>query len=132
MAGTPRGATVTLQPGQPTRLLHLVSDSVPQTIRFAAQRTDEAAQADAAPSGEVIVTRHSFFGKHEHRQPLSSENTFRKGMFDIVYSIRAKADHPTTITFRTRHFRSKWLLLAILLVLLIGVTAALPAMLAET
>lgn len=130
MAGTPRGATITLQPGKRTRLLHLVSDSVPQTIRFAAQRTDAAAQADAAPSGEVIVTRRSFFGKHEHRQPLSSENTFRKGMFDVIYSIHAMADQPTTIAFKTRHFRSKWLLVVLLLVLLLGVAAALPAMLA--
>jgi len=130
MAGSARGASIIVQPGQRTRLLHLVSDSVPQTIRFSAAGTNATGPEEAAPSGEVIVTRRGFFGRHEHRQPLSSENVFPKGMFDIVYSIHATVDQPTTITFQTRHFRSKWLLLALLLVLLSGIAAALPAMLA--
>lgn len=120
------GARYTVQPGTPVRVLHMVSDSVPQTIRFTAKCSD-----GGAPSGEVVERRGSFFGPREQRYPLQDQNSFRKGMFDVAYSLTVTADSPVEIEFQSRHFRSKWLLLTLLLVLLLGMAAALPALLMQ-
>lgn len=79
----------------------------------------------------MTVKRTGFLGPRTETLPLQPENKVRKGMFDVVFSLYVTAQQPTTIAFQTRHFRSKWLLLAILLVLLLGIAAGLPAMLAQ-
>lgn len=129
MAKKSRGRVQQVSPGERVRILHLVSDSVPQDIRFTAAHSD--APADHPIEGVVTVKRTGFLGPRSETLPLQRENRVHKGMFDVVFSLYVTVEQPTTIAFQTRHFRSKWLLFAILLVLLLGIAAGLPAMLAS-
>jgi len=112
-----------LTPGQErTRILHILSDSVPQTVRFEA----EAVRGGGNPSGVVEVERSVFFFTHRKEEhPLQAENNLKKGMFDTSYAVFVTPDQDTKINFKTRHVTSRKLFWVLGIVLAAGLIAGL-------
>ena len=106
--------------GTRTRILHILSDSVPQSVRFTAEPVAGAGE----PTGLVEVERSRLFaGRRTEQHPLQPQNTFQKGMFDVVYSVFVTPDEDTEIVFQSRHVRSRWLIWVLVLVLIAGIAA---------
>lgn len=106
--------------GTRTRVLHILSDSLPQSVRFTAEPLKGAGE----PTGLVEVERSRLFaGRRTEQHPLQARNTLQKGMFDVVYSVFVTPDEDTKIAFQSRHFRSRWLIWVLVLVLAAGIAA---------
>lgn len=107
--------------GERTRVLHLFSDSVPQTVRFAA----EARSGDGL-DGVVEIERSGVIGRTRTQSvPLAPQNSFRKGMFDTHYAVYVTPGQETRIVFRSRHFTSRMLFVMLGVVVVLGVVAGL-------
>lgn len=107
--------TVKVGKGERTRVLHLFSDSMPQTVRF----TAEPVSGDGPVSGQVEVAgSHWLFPKPVVTHDLAAENALPKGMWDTRYSIYVTPDQDTKVTFQTRHFTAG------LLAVVVGVAIA--------
>lgn len=92
--------------GERTRILHLFSDSLPQTIRFTARPAD----SDDPPAGTVEVSRRRWFVPQPPSfWPLAQQQAFHKGFADVDYAIYVTPERDTTIAFQTHHLRSKHL-----------------------
>ena len=102
--------------GPRTRILHILSDSIPQSVRF----TAEPVEAGQSIDGVVEVER----GGAESAS-LEPRNAFRKGFLDSRYAVFVTPDQDTRIVFQSRHFTSKLLFVALGIVLLLGVIAGL-------
>lgn len=108
------------------RVLLIVSSSIPGRVLFRAAPTD-----GAPPAGKVEV-RRGLFGNRVEEHKLVYDNHLKKGFLDAVYSVHVTPERQTRITFKTRHFRAKYLLMVLGLVLVVAVVAALfPLLLAE-
>jgi hypothetical protein len=106
--------------GERTRILHLFSDSIPQTVRFTAEPV-----AGGEASGAVEVTGSTWlFPKPPVRHPLTREQSFPKGFWDTNYSIHVTPDVDTRITFQSRHFTSKTLMIVLAVVVILAVASA--------
>lgn len=105
-----------------TRILHILSDSIPQAVRF----TAVPVQGDGGPAGCIEVERSMLLiaGRKEEHQ-LQSENALRKGMFDTAYAVFVTPDEDTRIVFQSRHFTKRWLIWALAIALAAGVAAGL-------
>jgi hypothetical protein len=103
------------------RILHMVSDSIPQQVRF------EATALGAGPVGGVVEVCGSrwLFRKAPARQPLQSDNLVRKGAFDTLFSVYVTPDQDTRIALRSRHFTARMLALALLAVAAAGAAGVL-------
>ena len=120
--------------GDRTRILHILSDSVPQTVRFTAHAVapDGVAEGfvegalEGALEGIVEVERSTFLRRRKaERLPLEPQNSLRKGMFDIRFAVFVTPAQNTRIVLESRHFSSRWLYLALGLVLAAGLVAGL-------
>lgn len=114
-------AEILIRAKERRRILHLVSDSIPQQVRF------EATAVAAGPvSGEVEVAGSRWlFRKAPVRQPLQRDNRVHKGAFDALFSIYVTPDQDTRITLRSRHFTARMLAWVLLAVGAVGVAGAL-------
>ncbi|MCP4385262.1 MAG: hypothetical protein GY798_28275 [Hyphomicrobiales bacterium] len=98
---------LTARAGERTKILHVFSDSIPQTVRFAARRITDG----GSPDGTVEVIRRRWF----RRQPpqsyrLRTEQKFHKRFADVDYAIYVTPDHDVSIAFQTRHLERSVLL----------------------
>jgi hypothetical protein len=115
--------------GKRTRILHILSDSIPQTVRFTAEATD----GHSPPRGTIEAERSALlFGRKTHATPLVAENRFRKGMFDTRYAVYVTPEQDTKVTLHSRHFSSRWLYLALGIVLALGIIAGLGGVLVRS
>ena len=111
--------------GKRRRVLLLVSSSMAGRVLFRAAPTD-----GAPPAGKVEV-RGGMFGTRREEHPLVYDNNLRKRFTDNIYSVWVTPERQTRITFKTRHFRAHLLAIALVLLIVAGVTAALlPRLLA--
>lgn len=107
--------------GARTRILHIFSDSIPQSVRFTAEPVP-----GGALEGVVEVERTAFLLRRKvERAPLASRNTFDKGFLDTNYAVYVTPAQDTKVTFETRHFRSRMLILVLGAVVVLGVVAGL-------
>jgi hypothetical protein len=114
--------TIDCPAGTRTRILHILSDSIPQSVRFAAEPVDGA----SAPGGTVEVERAGLFtGRRTERAPLAADNRFRKGMFDARYAVYVTPVRDTRIVFRSRHLTAGMLAVALGIVAVLGVVGGL-------
>ena len=114
--------TMTLRKGERARVVHLFSDSMPQTVRF----TAEPVSGDGPVSGQVEVAGSNWlFPKPVVPHELAAENALPKGMWDTRYSIYVTPDQDTKITFQTRHFTSGLLVIVIAIVVALAVGSTL-------
>ena len=114
------------------RILRLVSDSIPQQVRFEASGVGDGPAAAGPVAGMVEVAGSRWlFPKPATTQPLQRENVVSKGLFDTLFSIYVTPDQDTRIVMRSRHFTSRMLTWALLAVLALGVAGALVAMLSR-
>ncbi len=112
--------------GDRTRILHILSDSVPQTVRFTAHPVAPDGAAEGALEGVVEVERSTFLRRRKaQRLPLEPQNSLRKGMFDIRFAVFVTPAQNTRIVLESRHFSSRWLYLTLGLVLAAGLVAGL-------
>lgn len=110
--------------GERTRVLHLFSDSVPQSVRFTAC----SLEGDGTVSGTVEIVRSVLpVGGRVAAVPLAPENAFRKSMFDTRYSVYVTPSTDTRIVFRTRHFSANMFWLALGGVLIAGLAGGIVA-----
>lgn len=117
---------VLIKAGERTRVLHMVSDSIPSKPRFRAEAVN-----GGPVSGKIDIHRGLFGGSAEHHD-LNERNVVTKGFWDANYSIYVTPDTDTKITFETRHFRASMLVWVLLIVVAMGLIAGLPAFLAAT
>jgi hypothetical protein len=116
----PAMAEILIRARERRRIVHLVSDSIPQQVRFEASAVE-----GRRLSGEVEVAGSRWlFAKPPQRLPLRRENIVRKGMFDTLFSIYVTPDQDTRIVLRSRLFTA-WLLLWMLVTMLVlGIAGA--------
>ncbi len=108
--------------GARTRVLHIVSDSIPQSVRF----TAEPVEADRTLEGTVDVERGgSVFGRKSERASLAARNEFRKGFFDSRYAVFITPAQDTRVVFQSRHVTSRMLFVALAVVVVLGAVAGL-------
>lgn len=106
--------------GVRTRILHILSDSIPQSVRFTALPAGER----RALAGVVEVERSGLLGRRKvERVPLEARNGFRKGFLDTRYAVYVTPGQDTTIAFETRHVTSRMLFLALGAVVVLGIVA---------
>lgn len=100
---------------QRQRILHMVSDSIPQTVQFAASSV-----AGGEVSGVVEIQGSLWlFRKPPSHRPLLPENLVRKGFWDAIFSIHVTPDQDIRVTLRSRHFTARmlaWVLLGVVVV----------------
>jgi hypothetical protein len=114
-------AEILIRANERQRILHLVSDSIPQQVRFEA-----TAVAGGPVSGTVEVAGSRWlFSKLPTRQPLQADNRVRKGAFDSLFSIYVTPDQDTRIAMRSRHFTARMLVWVLLAVAALGIAGAL-------
>ena len=107
--------------GERTRILHIVSDSIPQRVVFTAERPS----GGGPPDGTVEVVRRRWFArKAPETSPLSARQSFAKGFADVDYAIYVTPREDVAITFETRHFERKTLFLVLLGILVVAMLAA--------
>lgn len=115
---------ISVKKGERTPILHIVSDSIPQSVLFGARPLE----GDEPVGGTVEVERRTLLGR---RAPityaLQPENRIRKGFWDTGFKIFVTSDRDAEIEFRTRHFTANWLLLTLGTMLLLGLAAGLWA-----
>lgn len=117
-AGMPRD--ITCPKGKRTRILHILSDSIPQRVRFDAEPPGSADEVD----GLVEIERSGLLtGKKTERSPLQRQNRVYKRMFDARYAVFVEPEQDTRITLQSRHLTSRMLLIALGVVLMLGVAA---------
>lgn len=113
-------AEILIRAKERQRILHLVSDSIPQRVRFEA-----TALGAGHVSGRVeVVGSRWLFPKPPALHPLQPENVIHKGFFDTLFSVYVTPDQDTRITMRSQHFTSRmlfWVLLAVLMAGIAGV-----------
>jgi hypothetical protein len=118
-------AEILIRAGERRRIVHLVSDSIPQQVRFEA-----SAVAGGRDGGEVsgqveVAGSRWLFRKPPQRLPLRRENLVRKGMWDTLFSIYVTPDQDTRIVLRSRLFTAGMLLWVLVVVLVLGIAGAL-------
>ena len=87
--------------GERTKILHIVSDSLPQTARFTAR----CLAGDGPPRGVVEVVRRRWFArKPPEIHALAARQSFPKGFADVDYAIYVTPEGDTEIVFESRHF----------------------------
>jgi hypothetical protein len=113
-------AEILIRAKERRRILHLVSDSIPQQVRF------EAAAVEPGPvGGEVEVAGSRWlFRKPPVRQPLLRENLVRKGFLDTFFSVYVIPERDTRITLRSRHLTARMLAWVLAAVLALGIAGA--------
>jgi hypothetical protein len=105
---------------QRQRILHMVSDSIPQQVRFAA-----TAVAGGAVSGVVEVRGSRWlFRKPPVHQALLPENLVHKGFLDTLFSIHVTPDQDIRVTLRSRHVTARMLAWVLAGVVILGAAAA--------
>lgn len=110
--------------GERTKILHIVSDSIPQPVRFTAQRLETF----EPPEGTVeIARRHWFARQAPERHPLRAEQTFRKGFADVDYAIYVTPVDDVAIDIQTRHLERKALFWILGGVIVVGILSAVLA-----
>jgi hypothetical protein len=115
-----------------TRILHILSDSIPQSVRFTAEPVGaepvgaEPVGAEPALAGLIEIERGgSVIGRKAEQAPLVARNEFRKSLFDSRYAVFVTPGQDTRIVFQSRHFTSRLLFIALGIVLVLGVIAGL-------
>jgi hypothetical protein len=108
--------------GKRTRVLHMLFDSVPQSVRFTAAPTIPGASLD----GVVEVAGSTWlFRKKPVAHSLQASNELEKGFLDSRYAIYVTPEQDTVITFETKHFRARLLIITLLVVAALGFGAVL-------
>ncbi len=108
--------------GQRTRILRLLSDSIPQTVRFTARRVD----CGGPPEGTVEISRIRWFVRQPTEiRPLEPDQAIPKGFADVDYAIDVTPQADTEIVFQTRHFRMSALIWVLVAVVVLSVVSAL-------
>lgn len=113
--------TTLIRKDERQRILHLFSDSIPQTVRFSAVAADGSDRL--AGTVEVAGSRW-LFGKPPVHHPLAHRNAVRKGMFDTHFSIYVTPEQDTEVTLHSRHFTSKMLVWTLAAVIVLAIVAA--------
>ena len=114
--------TIIVPAGKRTRILHMVSDSIPQTVRFTALDAENGGLA----TGTVEIQRRPWFlPAPPERAPLQPENRFQKGFADVTYAITVTPDRDTRIVFSSRHFERHILFTVLIAVAVLGALSAL-------
>lgn len=110
--------SIAARAGERTKVLHIFSDSIPQTVRFTA--------TPAGAGGTVEVVRRRWFVRRPPEvHPLRAEQAFDKGFADVDYTIHVTPDRDVTIAFQSRHFERKALFWVLGGVIVLAVVAAL-------
>ena len=105
--------TIVIAPGVRTRIFRRRFSSLPQTIRFGADR----------PGGTVErVGSKWILGRTESTSPLQSHNEVRKGYWDTFFEIFVTPEHDTLVTI-ARPRLARGLLVASLALVAIAVAA---------
>jgi hypothetical protein len=111
-----------LKGGERTKILHILSDSIPQRVRF----TASPLVAEAPLNGKVeIVRRHWFAKVPTETFPLRAEQALDKRFADVDYAIFVTPKSDVRIAFRSRHFERNRLFAILVIVLALGVIGAL-------
>lgn len=114
-------AEIRIAAGERRRILHLVSDSIPQTVRFSARPV--AGSGSATGRVEVAGSRW-LWRKPPVELPLADENAIAKGWLDTLFSIYVTPDQDVQVTMRSRHFTARLLLIVLVAVILLAAAAA--------
>ena len=102
---------ISIRQGERVRIIRLLFDSIPQIVRFAAEPTD----GQGAVGGTVEVAGSKWlFSKPVATRPLAAENAVEKGFWDTFYSIYVTPDRDVTIRFESKHFHIKYLVYALI------------------
>lgn len=92
--------------GERTRILHIVSDSIPQDVTF----TVSLVGKNGPPSGTVEIVRSPWFlKKRSERHPMQARQTFRKGFADVDYAVYLTPAQDIRVTFQSRHLERRML-----------------------
>lgn len=111
---------VTAKAGKRTKILHIFSDSIPQSIRF----TATSLSGGQPPGGSIEITRRPWFVRTVETFPLRAEQVFRKGFADADYAIHVTPDEDVRIAFQTRHFEKKTLFIVLAALVVLGALSA--------
>ena len=96
--------------GEPRRILHMLFDSIPKTVRFTAEPANQGGRL--AGRVEVVGSRW-LFRKPPAVHPLAAENAFAKTAWDSRYSITVIPEDDVRIRFESRHVSAKMLTIAL-------------------
>lgn len=107
--------------GRRTRILRMLSDSIPQTVRFTARRVD----GGGPPGGTVEISRIRWFVRQPTEiRPLEPDQAIPKGFADVDYAIDVTPRADTEIVFQSRHFRMSALVWVIAAVIVLAAISA--------
>ena len=112
---------VAIRKGERVRVIHLLFDAIPQIVRFTAEPAD--GQGTAGGTVEVAGSKW-LFSKPVVTRPLEARNAIEKGFWDTFYSIYVTPDRDVTIRFESRHFHIKYLLWALMVVVILAAISA--------
>lgn len=109
-----------IRAGERQRIVHMISDSIPQQVRFTAASAD-----GGAISGRVEVQGSRWlFRKPVATYPLQAHNVVAKGMFDTLFSVAVVPDADVRVTLESRHFSARALVFVLVGVVVIAAAAA--------
>jgi hypothetical protein len=99
--------------GERTKILHIVSDSIPQDVTF----TVSPVGGNGRPSGTAEIVRSpGFLRKRTERHPVQPAQTFRKGFADVDYALYLTPGEDVRVAFQSRHLERRtlfWILGAV-------------------
>lgn len=111
-----------------TQIVHILSDSLPQWVRFTAEAPGGV--AEGAVDGAVEIERSALFGRRRTaRAPLAAESRRGKAMVHTRFAVYVTPVHATRVAPHSRHLSSLRLWLALGLVLAAGIAAGLGGVL---
>ncbi len=110
----------TIRKGERARILHLISDHIPQLVRFSAAPLEGKGKV----SGKIEVRGSRFiFRKPPVEYDLGPKNVVEKGMWETFYSVYVTPDQDIRLGFDSRHLRFRHLLYALMSVVVLAAVA---------
>jgi hypothetical protein len=109
--------TFDIRAGERRRIVHMVSDSIPQQVRF---RAEPLGGGSVAGTVEVQGSRW-LFRKPPETTALQPQNVVAKGFWDTLFSVSVIPERDVRITMESRHFGSRLLLIVLAAVVVLGV-----------
>jgi len=107
--------------GERTRILHIVSDSIPQDVTF----TVSPVGGSGAPSGTVEIVRSPWFlKKRSEHHPIQPRQTFRKRFADVDYAVYLTPGEEVRVAFESRHIERRTLFWILGTVVALAILAA--------